>query len=213
MNMIDSVHVRHQAIWDKWNQSGGPSYPHEKVVQFIFRHFSRGNRLRSHILDLGCGCGVNTVFLATQGFCVSGLDISPVGLQETRQRLARQSLDAQLLIGSVDAIDLPDQSLDGVISIGVLDCAGPTRFARALREVERVLKPGGRAILVFASDADFRVKEAAHLDLHGFTQAEVDAAVAPIRSFFSEVFLDRYITTYRSHEIEQNDHLVTLLKR
>ena len=196
-----------------WNRGGGPAYPHEKVVQFVFRHFPLVVRAQKRFLDLGCGSGVHTVFLARERFQVCGVDISPVGLEHTRRRLAIEGLSADLNIGSVEAVALPDASVDAVISVGVLDCAGPNLFAPALSELGRVLRPGGRAMLLFASDTDFRVAAAGNTGLHGFTQSEVEHALSPLQSMYSEVFMDRYITTYRNREIEQNDHLITLLKR
>ena len=207
------VTASEQTCWDDWNASGGPSYPHGKVVQFVFRHFAAPTRPQTRFLDLGCGGGVHTAFLARERFLTHGSDISPNGIEHTRQRLAREGLSAALQVGSVDAIEHADASFEGLISIGVLDCAGPQRFAPALSEITRVLKPGGRALLVFASDTDFRLQTASHLQLHGFCPSEVEQAIAPVCQHFQEVFLDRYITTYQNRETEQNDHLVTLRKR
>ncbi len=207
------VTASEQTRWDDWNDSGGPSYPHGKVVQFVFRHYAAPIRPQTRFLDLGCGGGVHTAFLARERFLAHGSDLSPNGIERTRQRLAREGLSAELQVGSVDAIDHPDASFEGLISIGVLDCAGPQRLAPALSEITRVLKSGGMALLVFASDTDFRLRTASHLQLHGFGQGEVEQAIAPLNQHLQEVFLDRYITTYQNREIEQNDHLVTLRKR
>lgn len=122
-----------QALWDEWNDNGGPSYPHEKVVQFVFRHFAPAVRAQTCFLDLGCGGGVHAAFLAREKFQVFGMDISPVAIARTHQRLVRECLNAELAIGSVDAISMPDASLHGLISIGVLDCAGAHRLWTRLR--------------------------------------------------------------------------------
>ena len=209
----NAVTTIEQTRWDDWNASGGPSYPHEKVVQFVFRHFAPPLRPLTRVLDLGCGGGVHTAFLARERFQAHGSDISPKGIEHTRQRLDSEGLTADLKIGSVDLIAHADASFDGLICIGVLDCAGPQRLSATLREIARVLKPKGRGLLIFASDTDFRVQTASHLQIHGFFQEEVEQAVEPLRTQFEEIFLDRYITTYHNQEIEQNDHLVTFRKR
>ncbi len=53
-------------IWNEWNNSGGPKYPHEKVIQFVFRNYplpiSENEGRRIDVLDLGCGNGVHTHF-------------------------------------------------------------------------------------------------------------------------------------------------------
>lgn len=201
-----------QGRWNTWNQSGGPRYPHEKVVQFMFRRFpDRNARNCVQVLDLGCGSGVHTVFLALEGFAVSGCDISTVGVSNTQKRLAENGLEAPVSVGSVEKIAWPDSQFDALICIHVLECAGPALLAPAFKEMARVLKPGGRAMALFASDADFRLLEGNPLGLYGFDDAEVAAAVAPLRSD-CEIWMDRYITTYENRRIQQNDHLVTLIK-
>lgn len=200
-------------LWDAWNEGGGPKYPHEKVVQFILRNFSKSDRAVTTILDLGCGSGVHTHFLAQEGFRVRAFDISSVGVKNTLQRLERFAQHAECAVGGVDRIALPDESVDGAICSGVLDCAGPKKIAAAFFEVVRVLRPGGKAMFLFASDRDFRIENSGALPIYGFTAAEVEAALLPLRGVLQNAFMDRYVTTYEGKKIEQNDHLVTLFKR
>jgi len=67
---------RSSSSWDKWNKIPGSKYPHEKVVQFCFRNFPLEKRSKTKVLDLGCGRGVHTEFLALEGFQVSACDFS-----------------------------------------------------------------------------------------------------------------------------------------
>ena len=201
-----------EKLWDAWNRPGGPRYPHEKVIQFVLRTFppSGGRALR--ILDLGCGSGVHTRFLAAEGFETYARDLSAVGVANTRADVDRQGLRADVAVGSVERIDFPDGFFDAVICVGVLDCAGQAALLPAIREVVRVLKPGGWSLLVFASDTDFRVTGANEHGLHGFSDAEVRAARSAVCAQLEHFWMDRYITTYRDKALEQNDHLVTLRK-
>ncbi|KPQ06134.1 MAG: Methyltransferase domain [Rhodobacteraceae bacterium HLUCCA12] len=198
--------------WDNWNRGGGPRYPKEKVVQFLFRRFpDRAARAGRRVLDLGCGSGVHMVFLAQEGFDAHGTDISPVGVANTHARLAEAGLSGAVAVGSVAPIDYPDGHFDALICIGVLECAGPDLLAPALAEVVRVLKPGAPALALFAAHTDFRLRDGNVLGLHGFTDAEVSDAIAPLRDR-AEVWMDRHITTYENRRIEQNEHLLTLIK-
>ena len=204
--------LSHQALWNKWNSGGGPKYPHEKAIQFVFRTFPRSGRSQLRMLDLGCGSGVHTQFLVAEGFDAAARDISTVGVSNTLSRLASAGLTCDVAVGGVDAIDFADDTFDGVISIGVLDCAGLRVFPLAVREIVRVLKPGGTAMLVFASDADFRVQAANEYGLHGFTDAEVAEARSLVAGELEFFWMDRYITTYQNKQLQQNDHLLTLRK-
>ncbi|MBM3728770.1 MAG: methyltransferase domain-containing protein [Acidobacteria bacterium] len=193
--------------WDGWNQSGGPRYPHEKIVQFCFRHYPKGSRSGVRVLDLGCGSGVHLLFLAREGFVATGVDISSVGINNARQWLEKEGLSAQLHTGSVDTLDFPTGSFDLIISVGVLDAAGAAVADGAVRQAGRLLRPGGRGCFVFASDADFRIADDNVLGLHGYARLEVEAL---FRGRFSSVWFDLYVTTYQNGAIQQNDWLVTV---
>lgn len=130
--------------WNKWNEGGGPKYPHEKVVQFCFRNYPRlEDRHRTRALDWGCGSGVHTVFLCAEGFQVIATDVSDIGITNTRRRLAGGGAD--LRVEGIEDLSLPPCSIDLVICVGVLDCAGPRAASKALRRLPAVLRPGGRA--------------------------------------------------------------------
>lgn len=206
--MIDVAAPR-ASLWDRWNASGSPRYPHEKVVQFTFRNFPPELRRASAALDVGCGSGVHTRFLAAEGFDVTGIDVSSLGVENTRRRLSAAGLTATLEIQDVAALELPAERFQLAICMGVLDCAGRHAARAAVPQILRSLTPGGRGLFVFASDRDFRVLGENPYGLHGFTRAEVEELFAmDVR----ELFIDRYISTYRGGEIEQNDWLVTVMR-
>lgn len=195
--------------WDAWNTQGGPKYPHEKVIQFCFRNFPPARRAGVRVLDLGCGSGVHTAFLAAEGFVVTGVDPSSTGIANARQRLASLGLDATLRIQGAEALDFPADSFDLVICVGVLDAAGPDNARAAVRKLSEILAPGARGMFLFASDRDFRVgvEHPFGLRIHGYSRAEVEDLFA---GSFIEVLVDRYITTYEGGRYEQNDWLVTI---
>lgn len=199
-------------LWNTWNSFGGPKYPNEKVVQFIFRNFPSENRQNIRILDLGCGSGVNTHFLASEGFDTTARDISSLGISNTISRCSEIDSPVDIAIGSVDDIDLADNNVDGVISIRVLDCAGHAVFNNAISEIIRVLKPGALAFLMFASDLDFRIKGNDGFPLHGFTDDEVLFAHSLLQEELDFFWMDRYVTTYKDKSVRQDEHLVTFRK-
>jgi len=95
-------------------------------------------------LDLGCGTGVFVPLLAELGWTVVGVDLSADQLGVARERVA----DVAEALVEADAAALPfeDGSLDAVAAVLVhTDIDG---YDLALREVARVLRPGGRFVHV-----------------------------------------------------------------
>jgi|SRR5690606_7356693 len=199
---------REDGIWDRWNRAGGPSYPHAKLIQFCFRNYTRERREGMVALDLGCGTGVNSWFLAREGFRVCATDLSPVGIEATRERLLRDGLEADLKVESIESIGHPDGAFDLVVCIGVLECAGPQAAGKAMHEVRRVLRRGGDGIFVFAASNDFRVTGSTGFPLHGYTRPEVEEMFRG----FVVVTIDQYSTTYNNGSVVQCDWLVTVRK-
>ncbi len=96
------------------------------------------------VLDLAAGTGDVTQALAQSGARVISTDISPVMVEAARRRGIP---DVEHRVMDMQAIDLPDSSVDGVVSrYGYMLVPDP---ALALRETRRVLKPWGR--LAFAT--------------------------------------------------------------
>jgi arsenite methyltransferase len=98
------------------------------------------------ILDIGCGAGIDTI-LAAQRTGPSGRVIALDFLPEMLDRTAAAAREAGLpnveqLEGEMEAIPLPDDSVDLIISNGVINLSA--RKARVMAECVRVLRPGGR---------------------------------------------------------------------
>ena len=96
------------------------------------------------IVDCGAGTGRNLDWLREYGDAV-GVELTPFGLAAGRARGRR------LVRGSVAALPFRDTSVDLTTSFDVLYCLDDATEARALREMWRVLKPGGVALVNVAA--------------------------------------------------------------
>jgi arsenite methyltransferase len=102
------------------------------------------------VLDIGSGGGIDTILAARRvgpGGTAIGLDIVEPMLERARANAAEAGVEGwtEFVLGEMEQIPLPDASVDVVISNGVLNLSG--RKSRALAEIIRVLKPGGRISL------------------------------------------------------------------
>ncbi len=103
------------------------------------------------VLDAGCGAGRNLVLFLREGFDVQGIDESADAIARTQRLAARVAPSVEpdrFRVESVDAMSLPDESVDVVVSSAVLHFARDDAHWRAMvHEMWRVLAPGG---LLFA---------------------------------------------------------------
>lgn len=102
----------------------------------------RGSLNGGRVLEIGCGRGVGVEILLSLGAkYVTGFDLDPKMIALAQKRLERFENRARVFVGDVEAVDAPDASFDAVVDYGVIHHI--PQWQKALREIARVLKPGG----------------------------------------------------------------------
>jgi demethylmenaquinone methyltransferase/2-methoxy-6-polyprenyl-1,4-benzoquinol methylase len=107
-------------------------------------------------LDVGCGTGYHTVLLAeavSPGGHVTGLDLSPENIAYAREAAQESRLLNQVSFREGDMNELPfdENTLDWVWSMDLVGYA-PVNPLPVIRELARVVKPGGRVTILAWSD-------------------------------------------------------------
>lgn len=126
---------------------GRPSYPDEAVAQLL--QGARRTGTAADVVELGAGTGKLTEKLVARGCTVTATDPSPVMLS----RLTRRAPAARVLAGAAEQIPLRSRSADVVVAAQAYHWFDAER---ALREVARVLRPGGRFAVVW-NERDERI--------------------------------------------------------
>lgn len=195
--------------WNQWHEWNAPRYPHSKVIQYVLRHFSERRIPAPKALDLGCGSGANTAFLAETGFDVDAVDIAPIAVERTKHLLDSRSLRAHVAVAGIEEVDFRSATFDLIVSVGVLEFIDNTWFAECLRRIEESLTANGRVVLVFAADGDFRQSSevAQELGMRFRTQEEVRGLTVVAERMHLNI--DEYITTYGNGKTRQVDWLLT----
>jgi ubiquinone/menaquinone biosynthesis C-methylase UbiE len=103
------------------------------------------------LLEVGCGTGTDLLQFARGGSSVVGIDLTPRSIEITRQRFRVYDLTGEFAIGDAEDLAFPDNSFDVVYSFGVIHHTPNTQ--RAVSEIYRVLRPGGRAIVMLYNRA------------------------------------------------------------
>ena len=97
------------------------------------------------ILDVGCGDGALATALAGRGANMTGVDADSRMLAAGRARAGAMGLAVAFVEGDVGALPFPDASFDVVVAVTVLCFVPDTQHA--VREMARVLRPGGRLVI------------------------------------------------------------------
>jgi ubiquinone/menaquinone biosynthesis C-methylase UbiE len=110
----------------------------------------------SAILDVGCGTGVNLLeaarwFAPTRLLC--GIDISPGMVAVAKSKAAALGVPAQFTVGDAEQLPYPDATFDLVIANSVLHWFKDR--GAAVREMARVLRPGGQVLIICAAAPGF----------------------------------------------------------
>lgn len=93
------------------------------------------------VLEIGCGMGLHSELMARAGAEVVAIDISETSVGATKARMQLKGLMADVRQMDAVEINFPDEHFDFVWSWGVIHHSAFT--GRIVREIERVLRPGG----------------------------------------------------------------------
>jgi ubiquinone/menaquinone biosynthesis C-methylase UbiE len=135
------------------------------------------------VAELGCGPGYVTAHLANLGLEAFGVDLSPAMID-----LARKAYpELRFELGSMDALDIADGSLRGVVSWYSIIHAPPQDVPAYIAEFSRVLAPGGHLLLGFFESAGDPVTQFDHKVAPAYRWPTDDLAKLAGEAGFTEV--------------------------
>jgi SAM-dependent methyltransferase len=106
--------------------------------------FAEANGKR--VLEIGCGNGADGVTFAQHGALYTGVDLTAEAVEATRRHFAVLGLAGEFRVENAERLSFPEASFDWVYSHGVLHHTPDPQ--RTFEEIYRVLRPGGRAIIM-----------------------------------------------------------------
>lgn len=123
------------------------------------------------VLDIACGTGYGSQLLATEAKHVIGMDVSKDAVAYAKKHYATKNVDYR--VGDALKIPLEDHSVDVVISLETIEhLPTPEVF---VKEVKRILKPGGVFVVSTPNDDEFTEGNIYHV--HEFDFKELDGLI------------------------------------
>lgn len=120
------------------------------------------------VLDIASGSGYGSEVLARTAEHVTGVDIDSASVEYATRNYKRANID--YVVGSAEDIPLADDSVDVVVTFETIEHI--PNYEKFLKEIKRVTKPGGFAIVSTPNDPEFPVGN--HFHLHQFSKEELE---------------------------------------
>jgi SAM-dependent methyltransferase len=98
------------------------------------------------VLEIGCGSGTHAQILAGAARSYTGIDLTEFAVESTKRRFGLNGLSGNIVQMDAERMQFADASFDFIWSWGVIHHSSDT--ARVLQEMRRVLRPGGRAVVM-----------------------------------------------------------------
>ena len=156
-DFVTETRVFYDTVAEEYAVQFGDLRPGTPLDRGVLHGFAELVGEGGEVADLGCGPGRVTAYLASQGLSVFGLDVSESMLAIAR----RENPGLRFVRGSMQEPELPDGSLDGVVSWYSIIHTPEEHLPALFAVFHRVLRPGGHLLLGFQSgDEPRRYEEA-----------------------------------------------------
>jgi len=144
--MVEDVEASYDCVAETYARRCFHEFDHKPFDREVLDRFAEHVRRRGPVCDLGCGPGEVARYLHARGVeNILGIDISPAMVAQARR------LNPSLAFRQGDMLELEveDDSWSGIAAFYSIIHIPRERIADALREMRRVLEPGGLLLLTF----------------------------------------------------------------
>lgn len=128
--------------WYRWGDPPWVGGPRDELVRLV----SDGTLGSGRALDLGCGTGANSVFLAQNGFDVLGIDYADSAIRRAREAAAAAGAEVEFMVGDVTDMVGVVGPFDVVVDYGTFDDLPYGDRPSYFSELLRVTAPGSRLL-------------------------------------------------------------------
>jgi cyclopropane fatty-acyl-phospholipid synthase-like methyltransferase len=123
------------------------------------------------LLDLGCGTGTHSIYLAQKGYSVVGVDFSPKAIALARQKARQAGISVDLQLGDVTRLDFLHDPFDIALDVGCFHGLNKAERSRYAETLARLTHPGSLFLL-------WAIKEQGHVGI-GVNADEIGQCFSP----------------------------------
>ncbi len=175
-------------------------YPAEVFVRFVAdNYYKADDRSRVKFLDLGCGGGANSWYLAHEGFHVTALDQSKAALESLKMRFEEDRFYRDRIVFVQEDIGKLSHGSSGILFDCVLDHNTLCHIERPpMNTIHEMLKKNGKLFMV-APSPDTWLQT---LWGKGYCRLATEAGLRRMLKMFSDVQISKASYPHRGHDIK-----------
>ena len=123
--------------------------PQPEVVRL-----AENGAFRGAVLDVGCGSGENTMYLAAHGIEVLGVDAAPTAIRKAREKTVTRNVQVRFKILDARELKRLDRKFDTILDSGLFHVFSDPDRADYVRSLAEALQPGGTLYMICFSDRE-----------------------------------------------------------
>ena len=151
-----SISVYEKDFQLKLKGQKGILHPSEDLIRLVVRSAIAAKGPGESALDFGVGDGRHVQYLMSLGYSVTGADVAPSSLEVTRRLFEGNDKFRGILLETSPELPVSDHTFSLVVAWEVLHWLGtPERFLQGMRELVRVLRPGGAILLTMPTESHY----------------------------------------------------------
>ncbi len=179
-------------------------HPLPEVVAIADRlQANRGAR----VLDIGCGLGRHTVYLAARGFDVIGLDNAPAALSACRANLDKAGVSARLLEAEMTEIPFADGHFDAIVATHVIHHTDGPTVRQIMRLITDKLTSGGLLVWAMPSTRHANCGIGREIDPGTWVDEEHEEGPIP-HHYFSETEVRELLRDYDIESMHDEERAI-----
>ena len=151
-------------VWDSEKDNDYWKIPDPDFVKFINTH---PGKLKS-VMDLGCGIGRHSIFLAKQGFYVTALDVSVNAINYLIEWSEQENVNITTIVGDIFSNKIINQRFDLIVSINVIYHARRNEIKRIIKGIHNKLTQQDLLYLTFLTRDDDKYGIGKEIEPHTF---------------------------------------------